>query len=391
MNSPLKRSLLRFVAKPALAAALLFVPTGCWSKKDLGQLTVVSAIGLDMAPDNRISVTVQLINPTLPVAAGGSSSSRRPFALYSSESESVYDALEKIRQQAKKAIFLPQTRAVLIGEQLARRGIEHHLDYFWRDNQQNLTTWVIVTEQTARSALENSQELEEVSSDEWKRYLNSKQRMPNSSAIKMYEFIPRFKLIGMQAYAPGLFFVSQDKDEAIRKIGQTAVFKSGKMVGWLSEQETQAAQWMTGRSRIGTLRYGLPGSAAGKIQFELGKLRVRFVPEVSDERVIVRIHVKGKAGIKETARHLDLSNPEELGKLTQSLNDEVSELIANMVRKVCRTYNSDMLGIGERIHQRQPEQWKKLQSRWSEELLKLEPRVSADMTVIHVGSLRSEY
>jgi len=387
----LLRVLLRFVVKAALAVVLLFLTSGCWSKKDLGQLTVVAAIGLDAAPDDRIQVSLQLINPTLPVAAGGGTGKRRAFASYTSEADSIYDALEKIRQQAKKSIFLPQTRTVLIGERLARRGIDKYLDYFWRDNQQNLTSWVIVTEQTAKEALENSRELEEVSSDEWKRYLNNSKRMPNTSAIKMYEFIPRFKLIGMQAFASGLYYVTESKGEAIRKLGRTAVFKSEKMVGWLSEQETQAAQWIMDKSSIGTIRIGLRSKPSKKIQFEMRKIRVRLMPEVSDDHAIVRVHITGAAGIKESGHHLNLSDPVVLREMTDSLNEGVDELVTDTIRKVCRTYNSDILGIGERIHQRQPKQWEKLKRDWNNVLRDLEPRVHVDMTVIHAGSLRSEY
>lgn len=68
--------------KPTLvtkAFVLLLSPvflSGCWGQKNLEQLTVVSALGLDAASKNQIQVTVQLVNPMPPIGAGGGRKSK---------------------------------------------------------------------------------------------------------------------------------------------------------------------------------------------------------------------------------------------------------------------------------------------------------------------------
>ncbi|MEF3302565.1 Ger(x)C family spore germination protein [Paenibacillus sp. GYB003] len=379
------------VRKSIRLLAVCFLPVlplvlgGCWSQINLDQLTVVSAIGLDAAEDDRVEVTVQLVNPTLPVAAGGGQQ-RKPFAIYSSKGLTIEDALKQIKQQAKKSVFLPQTRVVLIGEAMARRGLDGIMDFFWREPTHNMNSWVLISKTPARKALESSFELEAVPADEWKEYLNSKERRPSIEADMLYQFLPRLQQDGFHASAAGMFPVSGARGKQIMKIGNTAVFKREKMVGWLTLEESQTTNWLTRDSRKGSMRVDLPEQ--GEINFDLRNIRVRIDPAFRQDRASMKIRVQGDAEIVTTTALLNVADPKTVAMLEQRLNERIRASIEETIAKVCGTYKTDVFGFGESIHRKFPQKWKSLKKQWDEEVDKLDAQVSVSMNVFKSGMLR---
>ncbi|MDF2714781.1 MAG: Germination protein Ger(X)C family [Paenibacillus sp.] len=364
---------------------LPLVVSGCWSQINLDQLTVVSAIGLDASEDDRIEVTVQLVNPTLPVAAGGGQQ-RKPFAIYSSKGLTIDDALKQVKQQAKKSVFLPQTRVVLIGEEMARRGLDGIMDFFWREPTQNMNSWVLISKIPAREALESSMELEAVPADEWKEYLNSKERRSAIEAAMLYRFLPRLHQDGIHASTAGIFPVADVKGKQIMKIGNTAVFKREKMVGWLTLEESQTTNWLTRDSRQGSMLVVLPEKV--NVNFDLRNIRVRIDPVFRQGRVSMTIRVQGGAEIVTTTDRLNFSDTKTVAMLEQRLNEQMRASIEDTIAKVCGTYKTDVFGFGEAVHRKFPQRWKSLKKQWNEELDKLDTEISVSMNIIKSGMLR---
>ncbi|MBB6672940.1 Ger(x)C family spore germination protein [Cohnella nanjingensis] len=361
---------------------LLLVMSGCWGQKNIDQLTVVAAIGLDAAPDDRIEMSVQLVNPTLPVAAGAGGQ-RRPFAMYAAEGDTIFEAMEQIRKQAKKNLFFPQSRIILIEEELARRGIEEYTDFFWRDTQQNPLSWILISKQPARDTLQKSKELEDVPSEEWSDFI--KNRRGNSSVtLELYKFLPRLDQVGFQAYAAGIAPVSKGGEEtmAIREI---AVFKQHKLVGWLTDRQAQVLGWLQGKSHNGMIQFELQDRGPKPVVFELKQIKVRLVPSVYRNRVAYRVGIRAKAELKSSVKSLDLTDVQTNRLLEKKLAAQIRESVEQTIERVCRTYNSDVIGFGEALHQSYPRQWKRMKKRWNEELADLDVQVSVSVPIIKTG------
>ncbi|TBL69672.1 Ger(x)C family spore germination protein [Paenibacillus thalictri] len=371
--------------KICLLLCTSFMLSGCWSQINLDQLTVVSAVGLDLSDDDTLQVTLQLVNPTLPVAAGGGQQ-RRSYATYTTQGHTVEEALDKIKQQAKKSVFLPQTRVILIGENFARHGIGGTMDFFLRDPNQNLNSWVLVSSISARETLEHAEELESVPADEWKEYLSSKKRKPLIETVQLYQFLPRLHQVGFQASVSGMFPVSGIKGEEIMRIGETAIFRGDKMVGWLTAEESQVTNWLADGPRAGSIQLNMAEDAF--INFNLKNIRTRIQPDLQEDQPVMSIQLRGEAEIVTTTRRLDLTNPKTAAKLEQALNELIRTSVAHTVAKVCGTYKSDIFGFGESLHRKDPKQWKLLKPQWGETIGKLKPKVAVSVQLVKSGLLR---
>ncbi|RXZ80664.1 Ger(x)C family spore germination protein [Paenibacillaceae bacterium] len=380
-----------------LLLCLPMVLSGCWKQNDLNQITVVSAIGLDAAPNDQIEVTVQLVNPTLPVAAGGGG--RRPFALYSAEGDNIYEALELIRNEAKKHIFTPQTRIILIGEQLARRGLEPYMDFFWRDNQQNLTSWVMVSKDKARSTLLSAKELEQVSANQWNAYFRSKLGQ-KSAAIQLYKFLPRLQQQDLGASAAGIGWMPGSDGKSVLKINDTAVFRKDRMIGWLDEKQTMMMDWVQGESDEGKMRVEGSGhsdeSEDGDIEeeekaeapplvYELSNVRVSKTVIEAGNKSRFRVNFHADANLKTTVRQLKLSKIQYADNMRKQLEDEIRQNMNDLFHTLSRQYKSDLVGFGRLVHHKFPQEWKKIEHEWGDYFSRSELEVDVKVHIIKTG------
>ncbi|WP_372630682.1 Ger(x)C family spore germination protein [Cohnella sp.] len=369
--------------KAGICLMAIMLISGCWGQINFDQLTVVSAIGLDPDKNGMVRVTVQLSNPTLPVAAGGGSQQRRPFVNYDAVGITIQEAIERIQHQAKKSLFFPQTKIVLIGERLARRGLDDHLDYFWREMNQNLNSYVLVSRMPARLALDTAMELEAVPADEWRKYLEGDWKRPLQVDIQMYQFLPRLNQIGHQAVSPGIGPFNKSGKSEIMEIGDTAVFKNDRMVGWLSGEESQIVNWLTDASHSGSIHTDLAKEES--VSFSLHSIRAQVTPVLRNGQLSMKVRVKGEAEVLTATvpLHYILEN----AMLRDVLNQQLESAVEETIDKVFRQYGSDVIGFGEALHRSMPAEWRKRKINWEKELRSLDTDISVSFRIRKSGLL----
>ncbi|WP_274654345.1 Ger(x)C family spore germination protein [Paenibacillus humicola] len=374
--------ILAVVCSCAMTAVLL---GGCWSQKNLEQITVVSGIGIDAAPNDRVAVTVQLQNPSPPASAGGGGTAgRRPFAVFSTEGVTVNDALNMLQQQTKKTLFMSQTRAIVIGEPLAKRGLHDPMDYFWRSSNKNLTSWMLISKVPAKEVLSKARELETVPSDAWKLYFMNKNSRPSSGQMKLFQFLPRLDQDGLEATAAGIAPVGQ----GTMRISETAVFRHDKMAGWLSDDETEMLRWIKKEigSHVIVLNTKFPGQPA--MSFNLTHFRSSVTPQVKGDRISFAIRLKAEAEGTSTPIRLDYTDRAAVDRLETRISGLVREQALAMLNKLCKTYKADAVGFGRKLHRKYPQRWKTLKNGWNDRLPQLEVNVDARVQIVHSGMER---
>ena len=141
------------IIKLFLLGSLLFFFTGCYNYRELNQLAITSAIGIDKTEDG-YKVTVQVIN-TQKQGSGSNSSGEQPqFFVYENEGKTLQEAFRYLILESPRRLYVNHTVLLLMSEEVARDGILNVLDLFFRDsefNKQFLTA--VVKESSARDVL----------------------------------------------------------------------------------------------------------------------------------------------------------------------------------------------------------------------------------------------
>lgn len=100
---------------------LLITPlTGCWSRKELGDLAVAIGLGIDKT-DKGYRVTVQIVAPSLAAASSGGGTGGPPALAVATESVTIMEAVRKLTTMLPRKIYLSHLSILLLDEATARR------------------------------------------------------------------------------------------------------------------------------------------------------------------------------------------------------------------------------------------------------------------------------
>lgn len=102
-----------------LILSLLFTASGCWSRKELEDMAIVSGIGIDLMPDSdMIALTFEVILPAVmrSIASGGSGGGGaagkddiKASLIITNTGKTYFDAERSFRCQTTKRLFLSHT------------------------------------------------------------------------------------------------------------------------------------------------------------------------------------------------------------------------------------------------------------------------------------------
>ncbi|WP_334109835.1 Ger(x)C family spore germination protein, partial [Thermodesulfitimonas autotrophica] len=140
---------MRWLVVPVLLVLTVFT-AGCWDLKEVEDLGFVTGIGVDAAPQGKVELLVQLINPRVVGGAArgaitpGASASAKCFRNYTVVGRTIFDAVRELSLIVPKRLFFAQNREVLFGEKLSREGLGKVLDFFDRSVDIRKLVYVLV-------------------------------------------------------------------------------------------------------------------------------------------------------------------------------------------------------------------------------------------------------
>jgi len=274
------RGLKALVLSLLILTAALTQP-GCWDQQEVERLGIVLATALDQAPDGRVRLTVQTINPKAiagggggpGVGGGGAGGGARPFRNRSAEGSTIFDCIRLMSLESPRHLFFAHNQIILISEELARsRGIEELIDFFDRNPQIRRSNWVLISRSDISSVLELPGEITVPASQRIASIIREQRLSSYFPATQLGDFLESLETEGSEAIATGIQVepnetevrdrIARDSPEGIRramaigsnvKVGGTAVFSGNKMAGWLDERESRGLLWVRGKVKGGVI------------------------------------------------------------------------------------------------------------------------------------------
>jgi spore germination protein KC len=136
-----------------MAAALSMA--GCWDRMELEESALVLAIGVDRGKQALYSVTLVVAIPAKMAGdKGGGGGKEKPFLLTTVEAPTLAGAIGMVNTYMDRQVSIRHTKALFMGEELARVSGMHTMDEFVRFRQARRTTFFVVTKGTAKEFLD---------------------------------------------------------------------------------------------------------------------------------------------------------------------------------------------------------------------------------------------
>lgn len=362
-----------------VAAALCVVMlSGCWNSRELNDLAIVSGIGIDLLPDtNEYQVTFQLVNPSSTATSFGASTGQPSIIVVSATNRTLFGALRRASKRATRQLFFAHTQLVILGESLARSGVNDVFDIFERSHELRLNSAVLVAHGSdAASVLKILTPVESLPSIGMvKKTQNTSRVWGENRTINVFNIIEGITGEGdltingveIQGKAEeGIKKSNVERSETQARIVMDGLgaFKDGKLVYWMENSEARGTQWLLNRIEETVINIDAADkkeSIAVNIFYSKTKVKI----DIEDGLPVFHVHIREEGIVNETDSFVDLSKREEILKLEQEIQKQTASEVKQALQRGQKMKN-DIFNFGNELKRTNPQGWASLDKNWGE-------------------------
>lgn len=390
--------MLKRAAMTALLCCLCLTATGCWSRRELNELSITVGLGIDKTGD-LFTVSAQVVDPSQVAIRQAGASTRVPVTVYKETSTSILEALRKMTTIAPRRIYLSHLRMLIIGEEMARSGISEALDFLSRGHETRTDFFIAIAKGgQALDILQVLTPLEKIPANNLFTSLETSAKFwAPTHGIFLDEMINGLASEGKSPAVTGIEkFGSPSKGDSARNI-QTiipatelrytglAAFKNDKLIGWLSEDESKGFNYIQGNINESAGHLECPGG--GRVVSDVIRSDTKIKGKVIDGKPAIEISLHAEGDIAEVACRVNLQDPDSILKMNKEINAIIKKLILKAVRKAQVDLKTDFIGFGDVIRKSHPKEWKEWKGEWSELFLHIPVDVHVDYKIRRIGTI----
>jgi spore germination protein KC len=367
---------IRFLTILMSLLTVMFILTGC-GQRQINDLAIVTAVGIDPGDKpNHVRISVQIVRPADIRGQTGAPSGGTGEPIYSvkAEGRTIFEAIRNLGKFSSRRVYWAHNYVIVMNEQYARQGISDMVDFFSRNHELRMNTWVVVTPDTASEVISTITGLEVVpgeAMDKLFRYNRIVSQAPRTNLMRLQEsFLSRTSQLILAKVSLIPRGISNKKPSEYGSIEQvelsgTAIFRDDKMIGWLSGEETRGLLFFVEDLQSGVMSIACGDGSDGRATFELNEFQHKAQPSWEDNRIHFNIRLEVNASLVESGCQTSIRDMQATWQkqLTEQLTQEVEHIIDLAQNK----YKADFLKLGETFHNKYPYEWKTIQQQWDEQ------------------------
>lgn len=376
------------------------VLTGCWDRRELNELAITLAIGIDEPDDqsgNKYLVSAQIVVP-IEVSVKGSKGSA-PVVSIKAEGKTVFEATQKLAKQSPREMYPGHLRVLVISEGVAEKGIDEILDYFSRNWELRSDYYILIAkDMKAENLLNVMTPLETLPANNMYNKVNvASEYWSSTRGVTIDDLIMDIEDEGREAVLTGIEVLGDPEigttiqnTEAIEpptviRLTDLGVFKGDKFVGWLTEKESTGYNKITNQVKSSVSTITCPDG--GTIAIKLNKSNVELKGKVKNGTPEIDLTLHSKGSIMEVNCDLDLTKTETISMLEKLYKEELKKVLETSISSLQEDFQSDIYGFGEAIRQADPKSWEKLKGDWDQEFSNLQVNIKIDAKILKMGAI----
>ena len=357
----------------------IFFITGCYNYRELNELAITSAVGIDKTEDG-YKTTIQIINTQKNGSDTNSSMEQPKFVVYTSEDKNLQESLRKVILESSRRIYADHIQILVIGSDLAEDGIYDILDLFFRNSELRKQFQVVIArDSTAEEILRVVTPLETLNAKHIAEGLTVDNKYLGVGEVVDFEqLVASYLDSNKEIVLPSVTL--KEKDEEGDNIENTestepsenviestmALFKDDKLLGFLSEEESIALSFVRGEVNNTVLSY-----KCGDNKYVVGEI-INAKTDVSMETnpLKAKIKITGSLNINEVTCDLDLEDLEVIDEIANNLEDELKKHISDTIDKIKSEYNVEPFGFRDILYKSNPKYYKEIKDDWYDSIFK---------------------
>lgn len=367
---------------------LVLLSAGCWSRREVNEVAISSAIALDREPGQQIRVTMQFLRPTMNIE---SSQPRTATFNVTATGRTTAAAVRNLNQLLSRRPEWKHNNAIVLSEDVARHGVGEIMDFFVRNHESRLDQWILVTRGRAADILVPRFELESNQGIGIRRLnRNSANFLAATVPVRLYDFVMRLSEPSEAPVAAAIETVtfpdpSRESDANRRlRIRGAAVFRRDRLVGWLNEVESRSLDWLRGEASGAVVTVPCRAGGGQGTSLELISVRSTLRPYWKNGQPAVRAVVQASGMLGDLMCQDDLTKPGALADLQRRAALQIQGELVRLVRRLQKDLRADAIGVGAAVRRTFPRAWRQMEQRWEQlyPTVSVTPEVTVELTQI---------
>lgn len=368
-----------------LLILMILLTNGCWDRRELETIGIVQALGFDLGPDQKgVTITTMIAIPAKlggqsGDGGGGGGGDEPGVLVISMDAPSIYEAFNKINTTINREVSLLQNQILIIGEEMAKKGVGKWVDNLIRFREMRRTMILFVCKGKAAEIMKVQPKLETKPSEYLIDLVAISRRTGMFPAVTLNDFFKRYESLAQENYLPLLdkqggagpsadqktkdgkkegskpdpeqsaLEVGKSKPEGIKLIG-SAIFKKDRMVGDFDIYETQILLLLNNEFKEALLTIEDPLKRDSYIIFRLlstAPVQIKYKRQNDTDHFKVKLLLE--ADLVSIQSNIDYTRPQMEGFLGRVIAAELRNRIIKVIKKAQGEYNSDVFGFGQKV------------------------------------------
>lgn len=395
----------------ALFLLLIIIPilSGCWSKKELNDLAVISALGIDKNDNGEYVGTFQIINPanvTGGTQGGGGGGGQGPsVSVFTSTGKNLVEMSRRASTKISRKLYYAHTNLLVISEELAKdEGINKIFDAFVRDPEFRTTATVVIAHDTnASDIVKTLTAVDKIPANKviktlkftekrWGQHLNTniQEVVKNLLSNGREPVISGFRMVGNAEQGKKVVNIQQTALDTILQADGLAIFKEGKLVNWYQGKPARGILWVLDKIKATDVNISWK-KEKDAIAYQVIRQKTKIVADTKNNRPHITIQVRAEGDIGEVTVPVTLNDPKVLFKIEEALEKEIGNEIEEAVYQA-KEDKTDIFGFGEAVHRSNPVLWKKIKGDWDDvHFSELKIVVKVDAFIRRTGMVKNSH
>lgn len=377
--------------KLLLFPLFLFLLTGCYNYREVNNLAITSAIGIDKEGDEYIT-TAQVVT-TKKSTGNVNASENIPSIVYTSKGNTIQEALRKTVLESPKRLYASHLEILVIGDALAKEGIEEILEFFFRDPEIRMQFLVVIAKNaSAEDVLECLTPLETISAQNIRDTIETDMEFFGTTRIITFEemmkdylndrvqlLLPTIELINNTSEKDKLESLEEVDSESEIKLSGLAAFQEDKLIYFLDNEESIYANMIMNKIENTVINYQCENK--NYIAIEIIKNSASI--ENKKNSLDMNISIEGNGNIIEMNCDENLEDPKVIKEIEKKINKKIEDEIEKNINTMIQQYHTDIYGFEDIVYKSNYSYYKNLDK---ENLIqKLQFNIQSNIKLIEKG------
>lgn len=376
---------------------LIFMMSGCYNYRELNQLAITSAIGIDKKGDE-YEVSIQVMNTQKQGSDGSTSGSQPKFITYKEKGKTLQRAFRNIVLESPRRLYANHISLLVISEEVAKEGLSDVLDLLFRDSEsrkqfsvlisKNSTSYDVLEILTPLETLNAKNITDSIIADSQflgvSEQINYEMLMDSYLNNKKEIVLPTIEVIGSIKEGENTDNLQDSSPETKVLLSGYSIFKGDKLIGYLDNENSINLGFV--RNQIENTIIDYKCSKENYMAIELVNSKTSL--ETKKNKLEVTLKIEGQGNINEINCDLDITKNKTISSLEKKINKKLENEIKDTVKLINKKYNSDVYGFEDLFYKNNPTFYKKMKKKYGDEFInEIDFKVEANIKLFSKGNL----